>query len=276
MAVSGNYLGLYVNGQRIALTKSNDFASKMAMIDITTKDSSGNKEVQPGLKEGSCSMEGICTSGLTNLLQWPEAFDNAIWTKGGTGAISGTKVANDSNQILAQTYTFGTGTQIKQTFATAPSVLAIGDKVVFSISLKGSGTVTIQVGDSVGSTTSSTITLSSTWTRYEAVYTLAATSGIFAAVNKVSATAVTLFGPQVEENTVATSYKGSQVTLLDLQTIAEAKTKVTLLYSDFLALDFKQSYEGYISDLTIKSSNDEAETFSCSFMGTGVQTISNV
>jgi len=65
MAVSGNYLGLYVNGQRIALTKSNDFASKMAMIDITTKDSSGNKEVQPGLKEGSCSMEGICTSGLT-------------------------------------------------------------------------------------------------------------------------------------------------------------------------------------------------------------------
>ena len=53
MAVSGNYLGLYVNGQRIALTKSNDFASKMAMIDITTKDSSGNKEVQPGLKEGS-------------------------------------------------------------------------------------------------------------------------------------------------------------------------------------------------------------------------------
>jgi len=276
MAVSGNYLGLYVNGQRIALTKTNDFANKMAMIDITTKDSSGNKEVEPGLKEGSCSMEGICTSGLTNLLQWPEAFDNAIWVKGGTGAISGTKVANDNNQILAQTYTFGTGTQIKQTFATAPSVLAIADKVVFSIYLKGTGTVNIQVGDSVGSTTSSTITLSSTWTRYEATYTLAATSGIFVAVNKVAATVVTLFGPQIEEGLIATSYKGSQVTFLDLQTIAEARTKVTLLYSDFLALDFKQSYEGYISDVMIKSSNDEAETFTCTFMGTGAQTITTV
>ena len=276
MAISGNYLGLYVNGQRIALTKSNDFASKMAMIDITTKDSSGNKEVIAGLKEGSCSMEGICTSGLTNLLQFPEAFDNAVWVKGGTGSVSGTKVANESNQILAQAYTFGTGTAITQTFATPPSVLAIGDKVVFSISLKGSGTVTIQVGDSVGSTTSSTITLSSTWTRYESVYTLAATSGIFVGINKVSATVVTLFGPQIEENLIATSYKGSQITLLNLQTIAEARTKVTLLYSDFLALDFKQSYEGYISDLTIKSSNDSAETFSCSFSGTGTQTISNV
>jgi hypothetical protein len=276
MAVNGNYLGLYVNGQRIALTKSNDFASKMAMIDITTKDSSGNKEVQPGLKEGSCSMEGICTSGLTNLLQWPEAFDNAIWVKAGTGSVSGTKIANDNSQILAQTYTFGTGTQIKQTFASAPSVIAIGDKIVFSISLKGTGKVNIQIGDSIGSTTSSDITLSSNWTRYEVLYTVSSLTGIFAAINKATATTVSLFGPQVEESLVATSYKGSKTTLLDLQTIAEARTKVTLLYSDYLALDFKQSYDGYISDLMIKSSNDSAETFTCSFMGTGTQTITNV
>lgn len=276
MAISGNYLGLYVNGQRIALTKSNDFASKMAMIDITTKDSSGNKEVIAGLKEGSCSMEGICTSGLTNLLQFTESFDNAIWVKSGTGSVSGTKVANESNQILAQVYTFGTGTAITQTFATPPSVLAINDYVTFSIYVKGTGNINIEVGDTTASTISSTITLTSTWTRYEVTYQLASTTGIYAVINKLTATAVTMFGPQLEESTSASSYKGSQVTLLDLQTIAENKTKVTLLYSDFLALDFKQSYEGYISDLTIKSSNDSAETFSCSFSGTGAQTISNV
>ena len=276
MAISGNYLGLYVNGQRIALTKSNDFASKMAMIDITTKDSSGNKEVIAGLKEGSCSMEGICTSGLTNLLQFPESFDNAIWVKGGTGSVSGTKVANESNQILAQVYTFGTGTAITQTFATPPSVLAISDFVTFSIYVKGTGNINIEVGDTTASTISSTIALTSTWTRYEVSYQLASTTGIYAVINKLTATAVTMFGAQLEKATSASSYKGSQVTLLDLQTIAENKTKVTLLYSDFLALDFKQSYEGYISDLTIKSSNDSAETFSCSFSGTGAQTISNV
>ena len=276
MAISGNYLGLYVNGQRIALTKSNDFASKMAMIDITTKDSSGNKEVIAGLKEGSCSMEGICTSGLTNLLQFPESFDNAIWVKGGTGSVSGTKVANESNQILAQVYTFGTGTAITQTFATPPSVLAINDFVTFSIYVKGTGNINIEVGDTTASTISSTIALTSTWTRYEVSYELASTTGIYAVINKLTATAVTMFGAQLEEGSSASSYKGSQVTLLDLQTIAENKTKVTLLFSDFLALDFKQSYEGYISDLTIKSSNDSAETFSCSFSGTGAQTISNV
>ena len=274
MAVSGNYLGLYVNGQRIALTKSNDFASKMAMIDITTKDSSGNKEVQPGLKEGSCSMEGICTSGLTNLLQWPEAFNNAIWTKAGTGSVSSTKVANNSNQILAQTYTFGTGTSIQQIVNSTSFI--IGNYITFSVSVKGSGTINIEVGDDDGGTTSSTITLTSNWTTYSVSYLLSTAVDIYCSINKVSATVVTLFGPQIELGSTATSYKGSQVTLLDLQTIAEARTKVTLLYSDFLALDFKQSYEGYISDLTIKSANDEAETFSCSFMGTGTQTITNV
>ena len=274
MAVSGNYLGLYVNGQRIALTKSNDFASKMAMIDITTKDSSGNKEVQPGLKEGSCSMEGICTSGLTNLLQWPEAFDNAIWTKAGTGSVSATKVANNSNQILAQTYTFGTGNTIVQ--ALSNPKLINGQTATFSIQLKGTGNVTIQLADNGGSSVSSTIALSSNWTTYSVTLNVTDKTDVFCTVNKLTATAVTLFGPQLELGSTATSYKGSQVTLLNLQTIAEARTKVTLLYSDFLALDFKQSYEGYISDVMIKSSNDEAETFTCSFNGTGTQTITNV
>jgi hypothetical protein len=275
MAVSGNYLGLYVNGQRIALTKSNDFASKMAMIDITTKDSSGNKEVQPGLKEGSCSMEGICTSGLTNFLQWPEAFDNAIWLKAGTGSVSGTKVANNSNQILAQTYTFGTGTSIRQVVNSNKFV--IGNYITFSVSVKGTGNINIELGDDNGNPVfSPTIALTSNWVTYSVTFQIESGIDIYCKINKLTATAVTLFGPQIELGSVATSYKGSQVTLLNLQTIAEAKTKVTLLYSDFLALDFKQSYEGFISDVMIKSSNDEAETFSCSFMGTGVQTISNV
>jgi hypothetical protein len=276
MAVSGNYLGLYVNGQRIALTKTNDFANKMAMIDITTKDSSGNKEVEPGLKEGNCSMEGICTSNLINKLQWPENIGNAAWVTFGTGAPSATRVANENGQILAQVVTWGTSTYFQQLAPLGLDTIPSGGRVTFSVWLKGTGSVKIAVGDGSTETESSTITLTATLTRYSITHLSGGGTDIMAAIRKVSGTAFTCFGMQAEKGASATSYKGSQVTFSDLQTIADNRTKVTLLYSDFLALDFKQSYEGYISDLMVKSTNDDAETFTCTFMGTGSQTITTV
>lgn len=271
MAVLGNYLGLYVNGQRIALTKTNDFANKKAMIDITTKDSQGNKEVIPGLKEGSCTMEGICTSSLVNILQFPEDLNNAIWSKSGTGTFSGTRVENPFTQILAQSLTWGTTTLIRQTMGT----VNVGTYTL-SIYAKGSGTFALEFLDDTTTITSGTFTLTASWQRFEISGTL--TTGLTTRVNikKTTGTEITLFGPQFEIAPAATMYKGSKTTFSDLQTIAEARTKVTLLYSDYLALDFKQSYEGFISDLAVKSSNDEAETFTCTFMGTGAQTITTV
>jgi hypothetical protein len=273
MAVNGNYLGLYVGGQRIALTKSNDFSQKVATEDMTTKDSQGFKEVLPTLKEASCSMEGICTANLTNYLQWPEAFNNAIWVKGGTGSISGTKVANNDNQLLAQVLTWGTGNSITQTLGSTN--LIAGNTVYFSVWLKGSGSVTIEVGDNASSSISSTITLSSNWTRYSVSFELETATDIYVKINKVSGTTVSLFGPQLEKD-ILTTYKGSTETLRDLQTIAENRTKVSLLYSDYFSGSFTTAYEGFITDVSVKNAHDSISTFTCNFQSTGSTTITTI
>lgn len=274
MAVNGNYLGLYVGGQRIALTKSNDFSQKVATEDMTTKDSQGFKEVLPTLKEASCSMEGICTASLTNYLQWPEAFNNAIWTKDGTGSISGTKIANNDSQLLAQVLTWGTGAFISQNVGTIdlPGV----PPSCFSVYLKGTGTVTIEVGNDSDATVSSTITLSSTWTRHYVVLLNAVGTNNYVKINKVSGTAVSLFGPQFEIATTPSIYKGSTETLRDLQTIAENRTKVSLLYSDYFSGSFTTAYEGFITDVSVKNAHDSISTFTCNFQSTGSTTITTI
>jgi hypothetical protein len=271
MANNGNYQALYVNGQRIALTKSNDFNAKKAFADITTKDSQGNKEVLPTLNECSATLEGIATSSLVNKLQFPENLDNAIWTKSGTGTFSGTKVNSPFLQKLAQVLTWGTTTLVRQTMGT----VAVGTYTL-SIYAKGSGTFALEFLDDTNTITSGTFTLTSDWQRFEVSGAL--TTGLSTRVNikKTTGTDITLFGPQLEVASAATMYRGSQVTFSDLQTIVENNTKVTIIQSDYIDGDIQVTYEGYISDLQIKSTHDEAETFTCNFEGTGVQTSSTI
>lgn len=274
MATIGNFLALYVNNQRVALATSNDFSMKRAMIDITEKESAGYKEVLTGMKEGMCTLEAIATSSLSNYLQWPESFDNAVWVKDGTASISGTKIANDNGQLLAQTLTWGTGTRIFQELGTTD--LLVDDYVCFSLYLKGTGTINIEVGDNDSFTVSSTIALSSTWTRYSVVYKLVAATQVFAAVNFVSGSSVSLFGPQLERGQTPTIYKGSKETLTDLANIINNNDKVNLLHSTFITGDQSFLYEGYLSDLQIKSAANDKVTFTCNFQGTGVQTINTI
>jgi predicted secreted protein len=271
MANNGNYQALYVNGQRIALTKSNDFNAKKAFADITTKDSQGNKEVLPTLNECSATLEGIATSSLVNKLQFPENLSNAIWTKTGTGTIAGTRVNNPFGQKLAQVLTWGTSTFLRQSFAS----IAV-DTYTLSIYAKGSGTFALEFLDNAITITSGTFTLTSNWQRFEVSGTLVSGTSVRVNIKYISGTDITLFGPQLEVATAATMYKGSQVTFSDLQTIAENNTKVTIIQSDYIDGDIQVSYEGYISDLQIKSTHDDAETFTCNFEGTGVQTSSTI
>lgn len=273
MAVSGNYLSLYVGGQRIALTKSNDFSQKVATEDMTTKDSQGFKEVLPTLKEASCSMEGICTSNLSNLLQFPENFENAAWVKGGTGSISGTRTADLNSQLRAQVLTWGTGTTLQQNVTS--SLIAVNDNLYFSIYLKGNGTVTIELGDSGSSTISSTITLTSNWVRYNVLFTVETASSMYVRVNKVSGTAVSISMPQLEKDNL-TAYKGSTQTLRDLQTLVENRTQISILYSDYFSGSFTTAYQGFLTDLSIKNAHDTLSTFTCNFQSTGSTTITTI
>jgi predicted secreted protein len=273
MANNGNYQALYVNGQRIALTKSNDFSAKKAFADITTKDSQGNKEVLPTLNECSATLEGIATSSLVNKLQFPENFSNAAWTNLSV-TISGTKVVNPFNQKLAQSVTWSSGSNLHQVIADL--YFSIGNVITFSVYVKGTGTITITTGDDDNDTTSSSIPLTSSWVRHEVSHTLTSATGCFVEITQTNGSAITVFGPQLELGAAATMYKGSTQTFSDLQTFAENNTKVTIIQSDYIDGDIQVSYEGYISDLQIKSTHDDAETFTCNFEGTGVQTSSTI
>lgn len=272
MAVSGNYLSLYVGGQRIALTKSNDFSQKVAIEDMTTKDSQGFKEGLPTLKEASCSMEGICTSNLTNYLQFPENFENAAWIKS-SATINGTRTADLNSQLRAQVLTWNSDTTLQQNIATGS--LIVGNKLYFSIYVKGSGSVNIVIGDDSSETTSSTITLTSNWVRYSVSYTLATATNIYVAVNKVSGTTVSLSMPQLEKDNL-TAYKGSTETLRDLQTLVENRTQISILYSDYFSGSFTTAYQGFLTDLSIKNTHDTLSTFTCNFQSTNSTTITTI
>lgn len=271
MAVSGNYLSLYVGGQRIALTKSNDFSQKVATEDMTTKDSQGFKEVLPTLKEASCSMEGICTSNLTNLLQFPENFENAVWIKS-TATISGTRTADLNDQLRAQVLTWNSDTVFRQNIS---GTFEIDQIMYFSVWLKGSGSVTLELGDDVGTDNSATITLTNNWKRYDLLHLMASTEGLYVSINKGSGTTLSLSMPQLELDNL-TAYKGSTETLRDLQTIAENRTKVSLLYSDYFSGSFTTAYEGFLTDISIKNTHDTLSTFTCNFQSTGSTTITTI
>jgi predicted secreted protein len=59
MASNGNSARFTLATKLINQVTSEDFGLKLAMIDITSKTSAGNKEVMPGLKERTASAEVI-------------------------------------------------------------------------------------------------------------------------------------------------------------------------------------------------------------------------
>jgi predicted secreted protein len=59
MASNGNNARFTLATKLINQVTSEDFGLKLAMIDITSKTSAGNKEVMPGLKERTASAEVI-------------------------------------------------------------------------------------------------------------------------------------------------------------------------------------------------------------------------
>jgi predicted secreted protein len=59
MAINGNNARFTLATKLINQVTSEDFGLKLAMIDITSKTSAGNKEVMPGLKERTASAEVI-------------------------------------------------------------------------------------------------------------------------------------------------------------------------------------------------------------------------
>lgn len=82
MASNGNNARFTIATKLINQVTSEDFGLKLAMIDITSKTSAGNKEVMPGLKERTASAEVIFETKPGSPTDW--YFKDAIdaWNAG--------------------------------------------------------------------------------------------------------------------------------------------------------------------------------------------------
>lgn len=153
-----------------------------------------------------------------NLLEYTESFDVSPWQKvniGGTGisVIPSTHQAPDGSYNGVQIL----GLDTNQDRIDQPTgIPAVANKTyTYSVWLRGSGVIKINVGTStgVGGSTEATVNLTSTWTRYSVTNTFnSAPTGnlrVHGVITRVTGTApeVHAFGAQTEEGSTATEYQ---------------------------------------------------------------------
>jgi len=133
MATNGNVARFTIATKSINQVTSEDFGLKMAMIDVTSKTSAGNKEVITGLKERTASAEIIFETKPGSPTDW--YFKDAIdaWNAG---------------TLLAFTYSMSaTSGDVKFSGNLYVSDVAVkstnDDKVTASLTFAITGSVTI-------------------------------------------------------------------------------------------------------------------------------------
>ena len=153
-----------------------------------------------------------------NLLEYTESFDVSPWQKvnmGGTGisVIPSTHQAPDGSYNGVQILGLDTNQDRIDQSTGIPSVA--NKTYTYSVWLRGSGVIKINVGSStgVGGSTEATVNLTSTWTRYSVTNTFnSAPTGnlrVHGVITRVTGTApeVHAFGAQLEEGSTATEYQ---------------------------------------------------------------------
>lgn len=127
-AFNGTMLQVYCAGTAIGLSTSCTLNRNVATIDATSKDSSGDTDIMPGLRDWSIDAEGIVAlDSVTNA----EYLDGLV-----TGR---TRV-----MLKFSTNTSGDGYWHGYAYITSLSITApMEDKVTFSASFAGDGALTL-------------------------------------------------------------------------------------------------------------------------------------
>lgn len=275
MAILGNFLAFYLNGQRVAMATGNNVSIKTDIVDITNNDSGSWGEIMPTRHTLSGSVEAFFCSSIDNLLQFPEAFGNAAWSKDTGVAVTDNTDSNGNTtpQKIADTITWNAGAFIQQIIA---DTLTIGNIVTGSIWVKGIGTIKLTVGDDAGSTDSANIVLSGTWTRVSVSHTLGSAVDVFFKITKVSGTAVILDRAMLNIGSSALAYRGSTELYAALQDAEINKTLIPFRYTTDIQGDMNITGNMYITQLDVKATNNDAMKFTCNINGTGLSSVGTI
>ena len=145
----------------------------------------------------------------TNLVTYSEDFSDSSWTKTGNTVVTLNSDISPDGTLNASTVTGLDGTGTNDLY-TQPTFNSSNKTVTYSVYLKGSGTLRINVSNNVDDSSSKTLTLTNNWKRYFITYSFNASTSteLVCNLDDLSATATTyeVWGAQAEELSYATSY----------------------------------------------------------------------
>lgn len=147
----------------------------------------------------------------TNALTFSQTFTNAAWSQVLGATATDNQVTAPNGTLTGATLTFNStnGNRIEN-----DSAVAAVDGATYTASawLKGSGIINLNVSSTtgVGGSTETSITLTSTWTRYSVTWTASSPTGNVRAMiiwrTGNTATTLSAWGAQIETGAFATSY----------------------------------------------------------------------
>jgi len=183
----------------------NNGAGNSATIDnVSVKEYLG-QEVVPDSGCGSWLFE----PQSTNLLPYSEDFSSTYWSWIGNTIVTPNTVISPDGTLNASTVTGLSGTGSND-LRYVKSGSTANNTYTYSVYLKGSGTLRIQLSNGIDQAFDSYITLTSVWQRHHLTGTFNATvtSNLTANLDDLSVTATTydIWGAQVEQQSYATSY----------------------------------------------------------------------
>ena len=269
--ILGNFFGIYYQGKRVALAQSKNVSLKTAVENITTSDSYGNEEILPTDHNLSASVEGLITSALDNMLQFPEDLSKSPWLKASGVAVTPFYSVDNFGQLHGNRVVWNAGAYIQQEFE------AISSQGWLSCWLKGSGELTLQFSDSAETVSELAITLTNEWVRYSLNVSAVDFSGICQFIfEKISGAEFQIANVMFNDGPILLDYKGSQLMAKELMNAEIAKTKLQIRYSNDLSGDLQIAGNCYISGFDLKTKNAAANGFTATLSATAIQAVTNL
>jgi hypothetical protein len=252
---NGTDIILMISGERVAALTSNDESYTTSLRETTSKDSRGDANFLAGKREGELNCAGLFFEQSVNLLQKSEDLTASIWEKTSFTTVTANYSISPYNTKVSDLVSFNAGTYVKQ-----PFTAAIASTASFYVWLKGSGIVTIIVGDDT-SASPQNVTLTSSWVRYNVSRTIANTNP-YVKILKSTALTVEVFGAFCTIGTNYT-YVPSGVKYTDLFSAQKNGTQLSCIVSSFVDSETKYSASALILSLKRTGQVESNVTFTC-------------